>query len=275
MATALSRPEKESYTLVTFYHGALLASQEKYTDWDQAVPGYQSEPRMSVELPANTGSFDQKEQRVILPLDAWTTAVSNGQPFSAIYVEITEVTQGLFSGDQGAEHVVFQGRVVRSIQNFQGMNGRVGIFSLPLKSRLDIPMGIPANHHCALTLGVGKCGAAPVGIVAQVASQDATENTVVDSAITTPGTTDARYWQRGYIEKDGLRITIRSYDGDTDITKIYTTRALPADWIGTNVTFFPGCDKTVETCRARWNSESTFLGMGYAIPAYQPNFQKP
>jgi hypothetical protein len=124
----------------------------------------------------------------------------------------------------------------------------------------------------------GGCGVTPVEVLAEIDSADGTEITVTTGIFTTPGSTDARYWKRGYAEKDGLRIAIRDYDGDVDTTKAYMANPVPSDWIlagAASIRFVPGCDKTVETCRARWNAEEFFLGLGYAIPAHQPNFETP
>ena len=277
MVKAYARPEKEGFVLVTFFYGTDLLTQAKYTDWDQPFLGHASEPRMSLSIPENTGTFDKRELRVVLPLDVFTTRASSGVPHSPMYVRIEELTQGLFTGDQSSSKVLYNGRVIRTTRNYQGMNNKAAFFCLPAKSRLDVSMGLPCNHHCAWTLFKGGCGVTPVAITGEIDSKDGTEITVTTPGVTTPGGTDARYWKRGYCEKDGLRISIRDYDGATDTGKLYMARPVPTDWIGgtNDITFVPGCDKTVETCRARWSGEEFFMGLGYAIPAYSPNFETP
>ena len=277
MVKAYARPEKEGFVIVTFFYGTDLGTQTKYTDWDQPFLGAASEPRMSLSIPENTGTFDKRELRIVLPIDIFTNRVSSGVPFSPMYVQVEELTQGLFTGDQSSQKILYSGRVIRTTRNYQGMNNKVGFFCLPIKSRIDISMGLPCNHHCAWTLFKGGCGVTPVSVAGEIDSQDGTEITVTTAGVTTPGGTDARYWKRGYCEKDGLRISIRDYDGATDTTKLYMARPVPSDWIGGSgdITFVPGCDKTVETCRARWSGEEFFMGLGYAIPAYSPNFETP
>ena len=279
MVKAFARPEKEGFILVTFFHGDSLATQERYTDWDQDFLGHSSEPRMALSIPENEGTFDKRELRITLPLDVFVTRASSSVPHSPIFVIVEELTQGLFTGDQASQKILYAGRVVRTIRNYQGQNGKAAFFALPVKSRLDIPMGLPCNHHCAWTLFKGGCGIVESSFdeITEIISKDGTEVTITDVAVTTPGSTDARYWKRGYAEKDGLRIAIRDYDGDTDITKFYTVRPVPTDWVGgsNDIRIVPGCDKTVETCIARYNAEQFFLGLGYAIPAYQPNYEDP
>jgi hypothetical protein len=279
MAKAYARPEKEGFVLVKFFYGTDLATQARYTDWDQPFLGHTSEPRMSLEIPENTGTFDKRELRILLPLDVFTTRVGSGVPFSPIYVTIEELTQGLFTGDQSSQKVLYAGRVIRTAKNFQGANNKVAFFSLPVKSRIDVSMGLPCNHHCAWTLFKGGCGVTPVTFIGEIDSKDGTEATVTNAPILAKGAADARYWKRGYMVKDGLRIAIREYDGATDTGKFYTARPVPTDWVGGtgDITFTPGCDKTIETCRARWTAsgEEFFMGLGYAIPAYSPNFETP
>lgn len=277
MAKAYARPEKEGFVIVTFFHGTDLATQERYTDWDQPFLGAVSEPRMSLSIPENTGTFDKRELRVILPTDIFTTRAGSGVPHSPIYVQIEELTQGLFTGDQSSQKILYSGRVIRTSKNYQGMNNKVGFFCLPIKSRIDVVMGLPCNHHCSNTLFHGGCGVTPAPATTHIDSADGTEITVTAGSITIPGTTDFRYWKRGYAVKDGLRISIRDYDGSVDASKLYMARPVPTDWIGgsNDISFVPGCDKTIETCRARWNGEEFFMGLGYAIPAYSPNFELP
>jgi len=280
MVKAEARPEKESFILVQFFYGANLLTQSRYTDLDQNFLGHTSEPRMTLTIPNNEGTFTKRELRIVLPADTFTTRASSGVPHSPIFVIVEEVTQGLFPGDQNSQQTLYRGRVVRTIKNFQGRKDKVAFFSLPQKSRLDVAMGLPANHHCAWTLFHGGCGVLESSFDADVEidSVDGQEVTITSAAFTTPGGLDDRYWKRGYLEMDGLRIAIRDYDGGTDTTKAFMARRVPDDWIlagATSIHAVPGCDKTVETCRARYSAEEFFMGMGYAIPAYQPNFEDP
>jgi hypothetical protein len=279
MVKAYERPEKEGLILVTFFHGLNLAQQERYTDWDQPYLGFTSEPRMALDIPENDGTFDKRELRIVLPNDIFVTRAAGSVPHSPMFVQIEELTQGLFTGDQATQKTLYNGRIVRTIANYQGQSGKAAFFALPQKSRLEVSMGVPCTHHCANTLAHGGCGVNIFSFseAGGIDSQDGTENTVTTASILAKGAADARYWKRGYLEKDGLRIAIRDYDGDTDTGKFYTARPVPTDWIGgsADVTFVAGCDKTIETCRSRFSAEEFFLGLGYAIPSYHPQFEDP
>lgn len=279
MVKAYARPEKEGFLLVVFYYGADLGTEARYTDWDEAYGGGTPEPRMSVRVTENEGTFDKREVRVVLPNDVFADRAASGVPHSPIFLVIKEITFGLETGDQASDKTLFRGRVVRTVKNFQGQAGKVGFFALPRKSRLDVKMGLPCNHHCANTLFHGGCGVSEAthAEVVEIDSADGTEVTITDTLVTGPGATDARYWKRGYLEKDGLRIPIRDYDGSVDTSKLYMARPVPTDWVGgfMDIRAVPGCDKSVETCRSRYSAEEWFEGLGFAIPAYNPNYEKP
>lgn len=279
MVAGEARPEKESWLLVLFRYGDPVAgyTQQRYTDLDQDFSGFTSTPGMEVLIPENSGHFDEKEARFIMPKDAFLDRATNGQPHSPIFVQVEEVTQGLFAGDQNTQRTMFNGRVTRGRANYQGRSNTVALFALPAKSRLELPMGLPCNHHCAWTLFGRGCGLVKSSfqIPGQIDAADGQEITVTTAGIATGQT--GTYWRRGYARKDGLAIMIRDWS-DTDPTKFQMARRVPDDWIlagASSVLFVPGCDKTIETCRARYNNEQHFMGMGYAIPAYNPIFESP
>lgn len=95
-------------------------------------------------------------------------------------------------------------------------------------------------------------------------------NITFTSALVDPNGTGTRY-QRGFVELDDIRVMIRS---QVDLTTVQLNRAPPPEWVqGTLVSITPGCDKTIETCRAEWDNEIKFAGPGYGIPRYHPVFE--
>lgn len=281
MVRADARPEKQSFVLVLFRYGDGLASDERYTDWDQDFSGHSSEPRMSVQIPQNTGVFDKKELRIGLPIDPFTERISNSKPHSPLFVRVTEVTLGVAVGDQNSVKTLYTGRVTRAVQNFQGKSGWVGIFAKTRKARMDFPLAPPATHHCIWQVydtSPGACASVRAShtVIAEIDSVDGFEVTAANINIAAQATDD-RYWKQGYLEKDGLRISVRDYDGSVDVTKFQMASPIPLDWIGgtSDITFVAGCDKSIEVCRARHNQEDKFMGFGYGLPAYHPDFESP
>lgn len=286
MTTALGRPEKYGALLVEFRYGDPLAPTfTRYCDIAQDTQGYTATENLEVELPANTGAFSDQEGRISLPkLDSFTTNLSGGLPHSPVFVKITELTVGLFAGDQANESILFEGRVTRSVRNFQGDNGVVAIFIKSVKSRIDVPMGIACNMTCNFGLFRGACGNKRAqftyqaqGQIAVIDGQEVTVST--NSALTaptSPGGNVDRYWERGYLQKDGLQIGIRIWLL-TDPTVFVLRRRPPDSWLLAGVAsilFVPGCHKNIEDCRTVWDNEENFQGPGYAMLEYNPIIER-
>lgn len=278
MVRSLAAREKRSFCTFDFYSQDPLAIVAQYTDLDQPYLSYTSVPELELSIPENTGTFDRKELRLTLPLDDFTSRACSGVPHAPMFLRVKELNRKVISGDANVPKIVYNGRVVKTIKNFQNKGNRATFLCLPQKSRLQIPLGVPCNHQCAWTLFGGGCGAllSEHSITTSIDSTDGTEVTISDAAVAAQATDD-RYWKRGYMTKvgSGLRIAIRDYDGSVDDTLFYTVRPVPSDWVGgtDDILLVAGCDKTIEVCRDRFDQEETFLGLGFAIPAYHPNFE--
>lgn len=290
MATASGSPQKEGYVLVQFTHGDPSDYQfERYTNFSRDVESYASTPALEVKVPVNTGAFEKKELEIYLPMDAFTEEVGTGLPHSPIFVSIEEVTVGFTPGEEGARNILFTGRVTRTVANFQGRNDTLAFFALPIKSRLDVPMGLQCNHHCANRLFSAGCGLSQAlhDLTGQIATMDGKEITISANASitnpTAPGGDNSRFWERGYLRKDGLRIGIHLWT-IADPTVFVLRRRPPSNWLlaGNNsIQFIPGCHKTIEDCRGVWDNEEGqggsggFAGYGFAMLPYNPIIESP
>lgn len=284
MTTSLARPEKEGYLLVELRYGdPLTPTYARYTDWGQDTAGHTSTEGLEVEVPENVGNFEEKETRVVLPMNAFTTVASSGLPHSPVFLKITEITAGLFPGDASHQLVVFNGRVERSVRNFEGANNSVAFFALPIKSQLEVPMGLQCNNTCNWSMFRGACGnkraESSHRIQGQIVAIDGQEVTVGANAgltsPTSPGGNISRYWERGFLRKDGLQIGVRIWVS-TDPTVFVLRRRPPDSWLFAGVSsidFIPGCHKTIEDCRLVWDNEENFLGLGYAMLPYNALFE--
>ena len=275
MANAQSEREKESFLLVRFFHGLDFGEEERYTDWTQNFLGHWSTPDMEVVVPENVGTFSDTPLKITMDIqgDDFLARISSGVPFSPIVVEVDEVTQTLVTGGQNSQRRKYNGRVVRTIRNFEGDPNKLLIEASAIKNRLDIQLGMPCGHQCPFTLfNAETCqlDRSSFTEAARIDSIDGMTITVTDAAITGQAGT---YWKRGYLERDGLRIAIRDWS-DADPTILYTARRVPNDWVGPTITFVPGCDKTVETCRTRYNNEDHNGAIGFSMLPYNPNFEQ-
>lgn len=286
MTTALGSPEKSGWLLVEFRYGTPTAPTfSRYTDTANNTQGYTATENIEVELAENVGTFDDRETRISIPVsDAFLADLSAGLPFSPIFVKITEVTTGLFTGDANNESIVFNGRVVRSIRNYQGDNDVVALFAKSVKSRLDIPLGIACNMHCNWAMFRGACGnkraEVTYAVNGQIAAIDGQEVTVSTNggltSPTSPGGNVARFWERGFLQKDGLQIGTRIWVL-TNPSVFVLRRRPPDSWLlaGANsIKFVPGCHKSIEDCRSVWDNEENIQNPGYAMLEYNPLFER-
>lgn len=275
MTFAYAQPEKESFVLVEFKYGDPSSpSYARYTDWNEDYLSlYSATPTMTVKLPENGGTFEERTLEIEMTLDAFNDPLSNGSPHSPVFVTVREITRALTGGPQATDLIAFKGRVVRTIRNYQGRSNRVLIKALPIKSRIDFPLALNIGHHCPWTVFGRGCGLNPVsfrvnGVIDAIDGKEITTSTV---AVT--GQAD-KYWHRGYLEFGGLKISIQNWSS-SDPTHVYLTSQPPDSWLGATVVFLPGCDKTIETCRSRFLNEEHFGAIGHAIPPYNPLMESP
>lgn len=276
MVRAVDAPSKSTYVLVRFTYGDPASpSYKAYTNWSFDVPGspvYVSEPTMELKVPENDGILGGKTLDISLPLtNSWFATLVSGVPHSPVFVQAEEITVPDTGGDTSSRRIFFRGQLVRTIKNFQGKgNYSVAKFS-SIKSRLDIPMGLAANHHCVWTLYGAGC-LQPKGAHTSLLTVDNIDGKVLTTT-TSPAKT-GKYFHRGYIEYEGLRIGIKDWS-DSELDTFYMVKAPPQSWIGKVVEVLAGCDKTTTTCNARFSRLLQFGGFGYAIPSHNPLIENP
>ena len=286
MTAPLEGSEKRGCVLVECQHGDPDApSYARYTDWSQDVSGpgprdpdtgspsvvvYTSTPALEVRPIRRTGTFDEPPVQIYLPLDTWSDRLSAGEPHSPVYVRVLEAHETA-DGRLQDVLVLHAGRLARTVRNPGGRTSTVLLESTSMKAELSLPLGLPANHLCVWTLGGRGCRIdlepqTQPGVLASITGSGK------DAAITGLPLRTGRFWQRGYLEHEGLRIGIQDWI-DTSPTRFILRDQPPADWIGDVVSVIPGCDKSIETCRSRWANEARFGGFGYAMPPYDPTYE--
>lgn len=277
---ALDAPTKETWQFVKFTNaetGAVLAA---YTDRDSDTEfegqNYTSETALEVQLPENNGLLNEAPCNFVLPLLAgFLTDVSAGIPHPPVYVDVVEFIRA--DGYSSVALRTFSGLVSAVKRNATGRRNFVSMSALPVKARLQtITLGEPCNHQCINRLGDGRCGvplvAGPNKRTIQISAIDGTQVTVstaIDSGL------QDRFYQRGFMRLNGLEIGIQVWRNESNGDKqiFFMNRRPPVSWIRINIELFAGCDKTIETCRSRFNNEERFNGRGYHMPAYHPNFE--
>lgn len=270
MTSALDRPAEQSYFKVGFsYAGEFYG----YTDWEEDLPGgYASTPTMEIKLPPNTGTLEDKPVEILLPLDDFTEALTSGVMFAPITVVIEEVIVSPDTAVSAVRLTHHIGRVMKATSGRRGSSTKVRLEGLLGKQRLDGVLGLPCDHQCPFRLYRAGCGVTknfPYRANLTVTAIDGLKITVA----TDPAKSD-RFFSLGTAELDDLVIGIRLWRSDDPLV-FHMNRRPPQSWIGQIVDFYAGCDLTFETCRDKFSNEDRFGGIGYAIPAWNPNFEQP
>lgn len=263
----LAASNKESFFCVEFQYGDPTAPQfARYTDWDADVPfasgTFVSTPPLELKLPPNEGLFSDKVAEIMLPDDAFTQQHTKGEATSRIFCNIVEILRS--SGPfQAITH--FRGLVSHGDRNYQGRQNLVHLEGKSFKAMLRVALGLPALAQCIWTFGGIGCG-----IDVSALKQTGTVTSIQNKRATITGlpSQTVKYWHRGYIERQGVRVAVKDWSADNPTAFVFY-REIPASWLNNTVVVAPGCDKTVKRCR-EWNNESEFMGFGIGMLTYNP-----
>lgn len=275
--SAIDQSNKRSFTLVKFTFGDPAAPTVlRFVNVAADVTGsdgvFLAKPDMGVNIDMFTGVFDEKPVKIGLDKrsDSFFDDISNGEPHSPIFVEIWELIESVDGADD--EFKLFSGRVARVSDNFRGKQNQIQIECRTWKGKVDIPLGVLATHQCPWIFTGEGCEVVARTFAGTVSSITGFQIVLTSAPATgsPPTTFFEREFQRGYMKRDGLRITIRDWQsGDT----FQMTKPPPQEWIGNAVTLVAGCDKTIETCRDIHDNEERFNGLGFAMLPYNPNYE--
>lgn len=295
MTTSIRQAQKGSYVLVKFSYvdTAGAATHHRYTDWssdvvsDEMLGGstwtFVSNTQMTVSPVKLVGMLEEQDFSIEMTRDTFIGRISDGTPHAPTYVKVFEIID---SDDAASvtQTMLFRGRVSATKRNVGGKSNRVLVECTGWRTRLSAALGMPANHHCVNIFGdnSNETGVAGSMCRVNVSSLRATGTvSAIDgkrlsiTGVTTPsGTANDRYWHRGWVEYDGTRILVRDYNRPTSALYFHMQNFPPSYWVGKTVRLLPGCDLTIETCRARWSNESNFNGFGFAIPSRNPTYEK-
>lgn len=282
-----SLPKKLPRYVVEFAYGDAAGTFARFANWTSDVTHdgdvYTSIPKFSVEVPANTGMFEERPLVLEAPIAAHAlfAALSSGEQHSPAYVTVTYLAEPLPDDGGSATALVacLGWRVTRATKNPSGKRGIVRLEAVSAKSEMNKTVGLPANYQCAWTLFGRGCDLAQLsdaGTLTAIDAGDKQKVTITGIAADpgVPGPTPGNVYHRGYVERDGLRIEIRDYSSAAP-TIFFLARKPPASWVGQAVTVIAGCDKTIETCRARYDNEGRFMGCGYGIVDRHPVHELP
>lgn len=275
--TAIDQSNKRSFTLFKFTFGDPAAPTiKRFVNVAANVTGtdgvFLAKSDIAVSFDAFSGVFDEKPIKIDLDksTDSFFDDISNGEPHSPVFVEIWELIESVDGSDE--ELKLFTGRLTKVTDQHRGKQNQIRLECRSWKQKIDIPMGVIATHQCAWIFTGEGCEVVARTFAGTVLSIVGFQVTLTAAPATgsPPTTFFEREFQRGYMKRDGLRITIRDWkDGPV----FQMTKPPPLEWVGNAVTLVAGCDKTIETCRTIHDNEERFNGVGFAMLPYNPNYE--
>lgn len=263
----LELPQKNGYLYVDFLYGG---NHAKYTDWASPADGsFTFEPKLGVTVPDNTGTFEEKIATIELPYgDAFTTMIASGDPLPPIFVTVTERLEDVYGIVAAQTLTLFRGRVTRVAKNYQGRSGAVVVEALSVKGMLGVALGLVCTQQCVFTFGGRGCLVDLTSLVQNgTCTAIGTDRSVTITGLA--GAPDSSYWRAGYVTRNGLSVVIRDWSSGSPTVFLLRERP-PVEWVGQAVVVTPGCDKSHDTCKNRWNNEGQFGGFGIGMPDYHP-----
>lgn len=282
----LAGASKTHYHLVALAYGADAATVERYTDWSRDVT-YDSEtwasvPSLALTLPPNTGGLEEQALVVEFPdglASALLQALAAGEPTSPVYVTVIHASLPLAGESGDPDYLVTCDRF--EVAKASRRRGLVRLEAVSVKADLRVQLGLAATVECQWTLfgrgcGLDRAAHAETVTLAGIDSDDGKQVTLTGHShpATAPGGTPGKFWDGGYLEREGLKIAIREWSASNP-SVFQLRRRPPASWEGEEALLVPGCDKSIETCRARWDNEEHFAGSGFAVPDHHTVYEEP
>jgi uncharacterized phage protein (TIGR02218 family) len=183
------------------------------------------------------------------------------QAFTEYAIEpIVTVNIYSYNTSTTTQKLVFRGFV----NSFKAGKSKIdlGCLSFVEQCRDSYPK-ITLSRHCCNRLFDETCG------LLEVDYQILLSLTGVSSdglTLTGTGPTSASgYYTYGRISQGVSSRYIVSHEYDSGSNSIYLMHPCPRSWAaGQWVTLHPGCDKSTETCRTKYNNFTSFLGFPYA-----------
>lgn len=284
-------PSKQSYSALVFTQNAV---DRYYTNWSAGYNDGNAHtplPGLQVQYAPNTGSLREEQLKITFSIgnDVFLDSLITGLPIAPVYLNAKIVIEEIGPGAAPGSRIVEFGnwRLMKALRNPEQRRGLGRLEFLSHKARLFPPLGISAMPSCAWNLGDKTCTVDTValqetGTVSFVGRKSLRLTNPADSGVISGKNyldlsgPDDKYWHRGYVELDGLRIGIRDWNqAGPDPYLFQMVRQPPPSWVGQVVTLTPGCDKTPFICDKRYANLEQFGGFGYAIPAYHPVLEIP
>jgi hypothetical protein len=254
---------KQLCTTAIFTWG--VANVIKYARWDSDFDDFIAAPEMEVATEKQHGGIQDVPYQVTLRSDRQPIAdLIRPYAHATVQVEVGEADPDDFVATY---RMHFKGEIAKSTRFAKNLARLVRVDIVGWKERMGFPLGVLCDTTCQHVLGDIGCG---IHLSPQRQSLICTN--VSTNTITTPGIDltgrPADWFLFGEAHFDRLRLMI---------TKIHTGDAMelikppPPEWLGASIDLYPGCNKEYAgDCLNKWNNQSRFLGLGFAMPIHNP-----
>ena len=231
---------------------------------------YSPAPALEVSYGKASGVLREQPTSFSLPMDGFLDALSGPDPHAPVAVTILELRK---DGGENDIKTRFVGSARKAYRNANGKRGIVRVECVSFKALLEASVAPTTDVQCANTFGGPGCFIDTAALT-EDAFVDDVSGVVATLSGLTPITNPSlgKYWHRGYLDLNGLRIGIRDWD-QSNPGRFVLNRPAPASWKGLTVKATPGCDLFEMTCGGRWGNLPRFNGRGKAMPNYNPTIE--
>lgn len=276
--TSTSSPTKDIVVLFELsYASTIIRMNDVQDQLVLALGTFESVPSLKITLPPYTGVFERKEIEVefaVKDSPQFAEAITSGRAHAEVYSRAWQWIR-----DDGSDRLrmLFSGRLTLATRNPSGRQGILKLNLVTPKAETQRASGIISDSKCQWTFGDLKTCTKDLGPLTESGSI----TFINRNALTIIGLAahPDRYWNKGNVVADGVSIPIKEWISGTTFL---LTKLLPKEWEDTvtgfgskSVSVIPGCDKLADTCLHTWDNLDNFLGIGIAIPTYNPFFENP
>lgn len=285
--TSLVVPEPQKFTrnflLLTYGVSSLGLVDDTDPEMGLVAPAeddatdYVACPQMGFELPALSGLLDRDPCQVLLPKTigdaAWDSFIQNVLEGSPVY-DLQAVIFQQITDDYGNTRtdVLFRGFPQGLFENPDNQDGTLRLEINTFAILLDVPAGMEASPTCWATYGGNGCFATVPRLTVTVVAITESEIQLRSAVATDVTGAIARWWENGFIERDGQRVKLQTWTQGTE--NFFTIGFAPQSWVGQQVILVGGCYKEPLACSER-NNTPNFNGVGTLTPNYNPLFGDP
>lgn len=226
---------------------------------------------LSVVFGESNGTTTSPPSEVRIPtaalaafLPTYAGATFESTPLPALRATVWKTTRS--TSGEVKRTIEARGEVSEILKNPSGQLGMSQFSVASLKNDARGSVSFTADIQCDLEWGGPVCGIDLKSKVATGTMTAATRGVVTITGL--PAAQHQLYWHRGFVERNGVRIFVQEWKS-AQPTRFVLVQRPPSEWVGKTVRVAPGCDRLPTTCKL-WNNENRFLGLGIAMPPYNP-----